>query len=142
LRSWSRPTRSSGTATAPSAPRASRFRVRRRQQSDSLLSALKNAGYDAQAHAPPPPVIDNSLPKFMERGGKDGAAPRIGGLNAPGGTPRWIKSKRRGRWRDRAKNALAWIATLVVVGLIIWGAAVALTDGALFAPPPAPASAP
>jgi hypothetical protein len=74
--------------------------------------------------------------------GKDGPAPRIGGLNAPGGTPRWIKTKRRGRWRERTKNALAWLATIAVVGAIIWGAAVALTDGALFAPPPAQVSTP
>lgn len=117
-----------------------------------MLTALKeDAGYEAETYAETragtgePKAREASadttdeLPRFVGKDGHDWPAskPRSSAATLP-----WIRPRHRTPWRELARNALAWIATIMIVGGIIWGAAQMLNWGRHIPPPNAPASPP
>jgi hypothetical protein len=117
-----------------------------------LLTALKGAGYDSEplgaADEPEPEApaktdesADNTdeLPRFVGAAAHNWPASKA--RVAPKALP-WIKRRRRAPWRERLRNGVAWIATILVVGVFIWGAAQVLSWGRHIPPPNGPASPP
>lgn len=99
--------------------------------SGSLRDALLAAGLDP-GPAPAKPVVP---PEVIEAQLEGERARELAQRYAPDRTgpalPAYWKSARRERRRGRLREAIAWLATVFVIGGIIAGAAIALVGPAL-----------
>jgi hypothetical protein len=107
------------------------YLVPKERRSGSLRDALRAAGHDP-GPAPvkpvvPPEVIAAQLEGKEARELAQRYAPDRTGPSLP---PYW-KSARRQRRHGRLRDGVAWIATVLVIGIIIAGTAIVLVGPAL-----------
>ena len=127
---WGKAKSTEGAAPQKAA-RPHLYVVPQERRSATLRDALSAAGHDP-GPAPvkpvvPPEVIEAQLEGKQARELAQRYAPDRTGPTLP---PYW-KSARRERWQGRLRDGMAWIATVLVIGIIIAGAAIVLVGPAL-----------
>lgn len=126
--------RSTEGAVPRKAARPHLYVVPKERRSGSLRDALLAAGHDP-GPAPvepvvPPEVIAERLAQIEGKQVREMAQRYAPDRTGPALPPYW-KSARRERRRGRLRDAVAWIATVFIIGSIIAGAAIVLVGPAL-----------